>query len=112
MSATSDKHFVGKSITRKEGRNKVTGEALHVDDLTSSFTLAESVDKKDIIWGEDNVFKTLLVDKGNVDDVWAKADFVVEGEYYTGAQEQLYIENNGAMAMVNKDDGVTVWGSM
>ena len=63
-------------------------------------------------WGDDNVFKKFLVDKGNVDDVWSKADFIVEGEYETGAQEQLYIENNGAIAMANADDGVTVWGSM
>ena len=26
------------------------------------------------------------------------ADFIVEGEYHTGAQEQLYIENNGVIA--------------
>src|SRR5260370_17453380 len=68
--------------------------------------------QKEIIWGEDNVFKTFLVDKGDVDDVWAKADFIVEGEYETGAQEQLYIENNGAIAIANSEDGVTVWGSM
>ena len=47
-----------------------------------------------------------------MDDVWSKADFIVEGEYYTGAQEQLYIENNGAIAIANRADGVTVWGSM
>jgi CO/xanthine dehydrogenase Mo-binding subunit len=29
-----------------------------------------------------------------------------------GAQEQLYIENNGAIAIANAQDGVTVWGSM
>ncbi|MDX6531362.1 MAG: hypothetical protein QOH41_3652, partial [Blastocatellia bacterium] len=50
--------------------------------------------------------------KGNVDDAWSKADFIVEGEYETGAQEQLYIENNGAIAVANADEGVTVWGSM
>src|SRR6266446_2298789 len=40
------------------------------------------------------------------------ADFIVEGEYETGAQEQLYIENNGAIAIANAEEGVTVWGSM
>ena len=37
---------------------------------------------------------------------------IVEGEYHTGAQEQLYIENNGVIAIANDADGVTVWGSM
>src|SRR6266446_895217 len=52
------------------------------------------------------------VEKGNVDEVWAEAHLIVEDEYSTGAQEQLYIEPNGIIAMANPEDGVTVWGSM
>jgi CO/xanthine dehydrogenase Mo-binding subunit len=85
---------------------------IEIEELPAVFTLDDSLAKKAIIWGEDNVFKKFLVDKGNVDEVWANADFIVEGEYETGAQEQLYIENNGAIAVANPDEGVTVWGSM
>jgi CO/xanthine dehydrogenase Mo-binding subunit len=211
MSAKTNNHIIGKSIPRKEGRKKVTGQALYVDDLTfpgmlhgvtvrssvprgriknisfegdipwneftivsakdirdlklgknyvalilndqpyladgvvnhpeepivllahhdkylleearrhvrveyeelpAVFSLEDSLARKEVIWGDDNVFKKFLVDKGNVDDVWSKADFIVEGEYHTGAQEQLYIENNGAIAIANPNEGVTVWGSM
>ncbi len=42
----------------------------------------------------------------------SRADIVVEGEYETGAQEQLYIEPNGMVATASANDGVTVWGSM
>jgi len=82
------------------------------EELPAISSLEDSLAQKEIIWGDDNVFKKFLVDKGNVDDVWSKADFIVEGEYRTGAQEQLYIENNGAIAIANPNDGVTVWGSM
>ena len=85
---------------------------IEVEELPVIFTLEDSLAKKEIIWGDNNVFKSFLVDKGNVDDVWAGADFIVAGEYFTGAQEQLYIENNGAIAIANAQDGVTVWGSM
>ena len=85
---------------------------IEYEELQAIFTLEDSLEKKKIIWGEDNVFKEFLVDKGNVDDAWSQADFIVEGEYHTGAQEQLYIENNGAIAIANRADGVTVWGSM
>ncbi len=207
MSASTNNHLVGKSAPRKEGRSKVTGAALYVDDLTfpdmlygvtvrssvprgriksiayegdlpwdqiavvtakdiagenyvalilndqpyladgvvnhpeepilllahpdkylleqarrnvkieyeempAVFSLKDAVNKKEIVWGEDNIFKSFLVDKGNVDEIWESADFVVDGEYHTGAQEQLYIENNGAIAIANPTDGVTVWGSM
>jgi CO/xanthine dehydrogenase Mo-binding subunit len=82
------------------------------EETPAVFLLEDSLAQREIIWGEDNVFKKFLVNKGNVDDVWAQADFIVEGEYETGAQEQLYIETNGAIATANADDGVTVWGSM
>jgi len=93
----------------EEARRNVRVE---IDELPAIFSLQDSLAKKEIIWGNDNVFKKFLVDKGNVDDIWGAADVIVEGEYETGAQEQLYIENNGAIAVANAVDGVTVWGSM
>src|SRR5882672_1713666 len=101
--AHSDKYLL------EEARRHVH---IEYEELPAVFNLEDSLRQNEIIWGADNVFKKFLVDKGNVDDVWSKADFVVEGEYETGAQEQLYIENNGAIAIANPDDGVTVWGSM
>ncbi|HYT49793.1 MAG TPA: molybdopterin cofactor-binding domain-containing protein, partial [Pyrinomonadaceae bacterium] len=93
----------------EEARRHVS---IEYEELPAIFSLEESLAQKEIIWGEDNVFKKFLVDKGNVDDVWSSADFIVEGEYETGAQEQLYIEPNGAIAIANPSEGVTVWGSM
>ena len=54
------------------------------EELPAIFSLQDSLAQKEIIWGEDNVFKKFLVDKGNVDDAWAQADFVVEGELRDG----------------------------
>jgi len=85
---------------------------IEYEEMPAVFSLEDSLAQREIIWGEDNVFKKFLVNKGNVDDAWARADFIVEGEYETGAQEQLYIETNGAIAIANPNDGVTVWGSM
>src|ERR1700752_2340006 len=85
---------------------------IEIEEQPALFTLEDSLAQKEIIWGEDNVFKKFLVDKGDVDTVWTNADFIVEGEYETGAQEQLYIENNGAIAIAHPNEGVTVWGSM
>src|SRR3989440_6923777 len=93
----------------EEARRHVS---IEYEEMPAVFSLQNSLAQKEIIWGEDNVFKKFLVDKGNVDDVWSKAEFIVEGEYETGAQEQLYIENNGVIAIASPADGVTVWGSM
>jgi CO/xanthine dehydrogenase Mo-binding subunit len=101
--AHPDKHLV------EEARRHVR---IEIEEQPAVFSLEESLAKNRIIWGEDNVFKKFLVDKGDVDAAWANATLIVEGEYETGAQEQLYIENNGAIAIANPNDGVTVWGSM
>ena len=101
--AHRDKYLV------EEARRNVR---IEIEAQPAIYSLEDSLAKKQIIWGENNVFKTFLVDKGDVDSVWSTADFIVEGEYETGAQEQLYIENNGAIAIANPNDGVTVWGSM
>ena len=56
-------------------------------------------------------FKQIAIDKGDLAQGFSKADVVVEGEYRTGHQEQLYIETNGVIA-VPESGGVTVYGSM
>ena len=94
----------------EEARRAVRVE---IEPLPAVFDIEESLGPKEVVWGEDNVFKTFLVEKGNVDEVWDSPDVViVEGEYRTGAQEQLYIETNGVIAEAGPESGVVVRGSM
>jgi CO/xanthine dehydrogenase Mo-binding subunit len=93
-------------------RKAVDAVSIEYDSLPALFTIEESERCSEVIWGADNTFKTYRIEKGDVDGIWAKADYVVEGEYSTGAQEQLYIENNGMIAALDAQQGVTVWGSL
>ena len=93
-------------------RKAVDGVSIEYEPLPAVFTIEESERCSEIIWGMDNTLKTFLIAKGDVDRVWAKADYIVEGEYTTGAQEQLYIENNGVIAAFDLEQGITVWGSL
>ena len=90
----------------------VAAVRIEYEEMPSIHSIEESESGKEVIWGADNVFKTYTIDKSNVDEVWNDAAWIVEGEYTTGAQEQLYIENNGVIAQWSDDKGVTVWGSM
>lgn len=101
--AHSDPHLL------EEARRQVT---VHIDPLPAVFTMDDALAGQEIVWGDDNVFKHYLVSRGDVDSAWDHAHAIVEGEYETGAQEQLYIEPNGMLAVANPTDGVTVWGSM
>jgi CO/xanthine dehydrogenase Mo-binding subunit len=93
----------------EEARRRIT---IDLEPLPPVFTLDEALEGREIIWGEDNLFKRYRVSKGDVDAALAAAEIVVEGEYETGAQEQLYIEPNGMLAVADPVHGVTVWGSM
>ena len=93
-------------------RKAVDAVSIEYNPLPAIFTMEESERGSEIVWGTDNVFKTYLIQKGNVDDVWSRADYIIEGEYSTGAQEQLYIENNGMVAAYDAKQGITVWGSL
>ena len=90
----------------------VAAVAIEYEPLPAIFTMSESERQAEIIWGNDNIFKSYLIEKGNLDAVWPNADYIVEGEYTTGAQEQLYIETNGVIAEFDPERGITVWGSM
>jgi len=107
----------------------VAAVKINYEELPAVFTIEQSeaagpeseAPNAPIIWGEDNTFKTFLMRSGPaansaspaaLEAIFQAADFIVEGEYRTGAQEQLYIENNGVIAEYSPADGVTVSGSM
>ncbi len=62
------------------------------------------------------VFKSIAIDKGDVDAAFAHAESgvcIFEGTYRTDSQEQLYIEPQGCIAFPPEDDGtITVIGSL
>jgi CO/xanthine dehydrogenase Mo-binding subunit len=114
----------------------VAGVRIEYDELPGVFTIEESElavannDAARVIWegsehgGTANCFKRYVLYSGNERDTedglaaaFDAADFIVEGEYHTGAQEQLYIEPNGVIAECEKDArgnvvSVCVRGSM
>ena len=101
--AHPDRHLLPKAVA---------AISIEYEPSPAIFSIEESERLSEIIWGAENVFKTCLIEKGDVDRVWEMADHIIEGEYRTGAQEQLYIENNGMIAEFDPRHGVTVWGSL
>jgi CO/xanthine dehydrogenase Mo-binding subunit len=83
-----------------------------LDPLPAVFDLDSALEARTVVWGADNIFKSYEVRAGDVEAAFREAHVIVEGLYETGAQEQLYIEPQGMVALANPDMGVTVWGSM
>ena len=101
--AHPDRHLLA------EARRRVS---IVVEPLPAVSSIEESLTGSEIVWGDDNVFKSYMVSRGDVDAAWEHAHVIVEGEYETPAQEQLYIEPNGMLALADAQSGITVWGSM
>jgi CO/xanthine dehydrogenase Mo-binding subunit len=74
-------------------------------------TIEESLNRGEIIYGSDNIFKSFLIARGDVDEGFGQADHIITGEYRVPHQEQLYIETQGMIAIPGADS-LTVMGSM
>jgi len=92
-----------------EASTKISFE---IETLPAIFTIDDSINKKEIIWGDDNCFKKYYINKGDIDLAFKDAFHVFEQTYRTLHQEQLYIEPQGAIAAYNELEGITVWGSL
>ena len=84
---------------------------IEYDTRTPVLTIEEAIACNTLIYGTDNIFKRFLIGRGDIDEGFAAAHMVIEGEYRVPHQEQLYIEPQGMIAIPG-DSTMTVMGSM
>ncbi len=58
-----------------------------------------------------NVANYFLIRKGNTEEGFKKADFVIEGKFTTPRQQHVPMEPHSAVARMESDGSVTVWAS-
>jgi xanthine dehydrogenase molybdopterin-binding subunit B len=62
-------------------REAVDAVKIDYEPLLPVLSIEESERQDPIVWGTDNILKSFLLEKGDVDAVWAQAAQIVEGEY-------------------------------
>jgi CO/xanthine dehydrogenase Mo-binding subunit len=82
------------------------------DERPAVFTVEDALAGKQKIYGENNVFKDILISRGDLASGFAAADFVIEETYRTGHQEHIYIETQGVIAIPEDDGGIKLIGSI
>jgi CO/xanthine dehydrogenase Mo-binding subunit len=97
--------------TRHEAEAAARRVHIDYDESPPVLTIAEALAANEILYPPDNVFKRFLIGHGDIDEGFARADLIVEGEYRVPHQEQLYIEPQGMIA-IPQDGAMTVMGSM
>ncbi len=60
----------------------------------------------------EHVFKHITIEKGNLARGFERAETILEGTYTTGAQEHVYIETNGVIAVPEPEGRMTLYGSL
>lgn len=83
-----------------------------VEALPPIFSIEDSAAKKELIWGDDNCIDRYYTECGDVEAGFAAADEIVEGDWETGSQEQMYLETQAMAARRTDDGGIEVTGSM
>lgn len=91
------------------------GVQLEIEPLPPVLDMDAALACEPLIYGSDNLLKHIHITKGDPASVWDSAHAVIEGEYRTGAQEQLYLETQAMLAQAEVDPGglrITVQGSL
>ncbi|MGH7550443.1 MAG: xanthine dehydrogenase family protein molybdopterin-binding subunit [Gemmatimonadota bacterium] len=92
--------------SREVVRRAALAVAIEIDPEPAVFDFTIEPRPDQIQHGDDNVFKRIAIEKGDVEAALASAAHVVEGTYRTGSQEHVYIEPQGMLAWI--EDGVVI----
>lgn len=58
---------------------------------------------------DSNVFGHYRIRKGNIEQAFAKADVIVEGDYHTPAQEHAYLQPEAGIGLIDDEGRITVY---
>jgi CO/xanthine dehydrogenase Mo-binding subunit len=86
---------------------------LDIEELPAVLSMDDALRADVKLHGSDNVFKRFEIRKGgDVEAALASADLVIDAEYATGAQEQMYIEPQGMIARFDAGGTCHIVGSL
>jgi CO/xanthine dehydrogenase Mo-binding subunit len=97
--------------SRAEVRRAASTIEIEVDPEPAILDFRVPPESEQIQYGDANVIKRLEIVKGDVEQALAEAPIIVEGVYETGAQEHVYLENQGMIASLD-GDVLVIQGSM
>ena len=110
-------NYVGEPVViiaapdKEKLQQAIASVKVNYEPLPHVFDMLESETSDVHIFGENNLFKEILIEKGDLDLARVQAFQVVEIETRTGFQEHLYLEPQGMVA-IPESDRVVIRGSM
>ncbi len=103
--------FIGHPIvviaaeSRKAIQKAKAAIRIEMEELPPVFTIEEARRKGQFI------FKTRIIERGDVEKAFAEAEHTLEGTFYNNGQEHFYLESQAAIAYPGEHDTLTVHSS-
>jgi len=117
--------YVGEPIAllaaenRTSAREAAAGAKIEYEEIPAVFDPIEALSPDapavalpEAVEESPNLFNSMRVRKGNVEQGFSEADVIVEGEYSTGYQEHAYLETQGAIAVPEENGAMAIYGTM
>lgn len=109
--ASQEVHYVGQPIALVIAENKIQAHKgakaikIEIEKLPPVFDAREAYEKGNLI------INPRIFSIGNTDEAWKDCDTIVEGRTESGAQEHLYLETQGCIAVPVEGGGVKIISS-
>ncbi len=117
--AVSNVNYIGEPIavvvadSRRNARAAAATAELNIRKLEPLLDLLEARHHPEIIlYGKDNIFKKLQVNRGDTEKAFGECEIIIENEYRTPYQEHAYIEPQAMIAIPMPDGSIEIRGSM
>lgn len=109
--ASKEVNCVGQNIALVLGENYKACEEgaakvkVEIDPREAVIEIRDAIEKNSMHPG------CHIIARGDLEDAWKKADFIIEGEVESPGQEHWYLETHCAQAEVNEDNDVVIYAS-
>ncbi len=104
---------IGIAVAESESAAKLIAEKVKIEyeKLKPTFTINDSKSANSNFIHENNIACEHQSIKGDINDGFATAKYIIEADFITPVQEHYYLEPQGCIA-IPKSDGVEIYGSM
>ena len=109
--ASKEVHFVGQPIALVIAEDRVSAHKgvktikCEFEKLKPTFDPREAFEKGELI------IPPKIFSLGDIDSAWNQCDYIIEGKVESGAQEHLYLETQGALAIPMEGEGIKIISS-
>jgi xanthine dehydrogenase large subunit len=109
--ASKEVHFAGQPIAIVVAEDRVSGHKGAKAIKCEFEKLKPILDPREAFEKGELIIPPKIFSIGNIDSAWHQCDYIIDGKVESGAQEHLYLETQGALAIPLEGEGIRIISS-